>query len=206
MFHIPISTSLNEANDSGSPLCSDNPHSSVEEELGTFSKLADALSTDLLLLQHGSTPLSLRRGNESENGKTVLTVMIDEAGDLVFDVPFTQLSIDNEHKQFTVRLFSNDGGYQKNISGRDLRIREPRTGDAEEHNIHEAATIRSGCGGQSMVQHHSASNDSSSADTLFPARITKKGNYGYEVEWADGATIIYSLLAIARSAGGKPSQ
>jgi len=36
------------------------------------------------------------------------------------------------------------------------------------------------------------------------AKISKKGKYGYEVEWADDATIIYSLLAIAKAVGGKP--
>ena len=36
------------------------------------------------------------------------------------------------------------------------------------------------------------------ATLLVPAKISKKEKYGYEVEWADGATIIYSLLAIAK--------
>jgi len=46
--------------------------------------------------------------------------------------------------------------------------------------------------------------NSEEKDNLFPAKISKKGKYGYEVEWADGAKIIYSLLAIAKAAGGKP--
>jgi hypothetical protein len=56
-----------------------------------------------------------------------------------------------------------------------------------------------------MVRHHAAhvGPDAAAKDGLFPARVTRKGNYGYEVEWADGAKVIYSLLAIAKAAGGK---
>jgi hypothetical protein len=40
-------------------------------------------------------------------------------------------------------------------------------------------------------------------DGPIPTRVARKENYGYEVEWADGAKVIYSLLAIAKAAGGK---
>ena len=56
-------------------------------------------------------------------------------------------------------------------------------------------------------QHTAACNEKQQPDkekVLFPAKISKKGNYGYEVKWADGTIVIYSLLAIATSAGGKP--
>ena len=58
------------------------------------------------------------------------------------------------------------------------------------------------------IHHHNHSSDcadnSEEKDNLFPAKISKKEKYGYEVEWADGATIIYSLLAIAKAVEGKP--
>ena len=56
-----------------------------------------------------------------------------------------------------------------------------------------------------MAQRHVAHVRPKAAvkDGLIPARVTRKGNYGYEVEWADGAKVIYSLLAIAKAAGGK---
>ncbi|KAL7535136.1 hypothetical protein ACHAXR_007025 [Thalassiosira sp. AJA248-18] len=240
VFHLPISTTVNESNDSGTPLCCDIPNnnnndnnnnrrSGAEEELATFSKLADAISTDLLLIQHGKTPLSMQ-GKDSVSGKngggsnSVLAVTVDGAGDSEFDVPFTQLSVDNDHKNFTVRLFSNEGGYQKVISGGDLRVRDPRTGEEDlsaGEQKSQGAPTHGGCGSvggsgasqkmSSMVQHHTANDDIDSQqleekDGLFPAKITKKGNYGYEVEWADGAKIIYSLLAIAKAAGGKPAE
>ncbi len=56
-----------------------------------------------------------------------------------------------------------------------------------------------------MVWHHAAhvGPDAAGKDGLFPARVTRKGGYGYEVEWADGAKVIYSLLVIAKAVGGK---
>mmetsp|Transcript_23083 Transcript_23083/g.49817 ORF Transcript_23083/g.49817 Transcript_23083/m.49817 type:complete len:274 (-) Transcript_23083:241-1062(-) len=228
VFRLPISTTVNDSNDSGAPLCVDRPDG-AEEELETFAKLADAISADLLILQHGGAPSSVRGFGRSDdddddgnddNVNNVLSVVVDEAGESEFDLPFTRLSVDNGRKNFTVRLFSNEGGYQKVISGGELRCRDPRSGQIEEgvtsgedNSLDAPRLHRSGCGGSSggqkqsssMVQHHAASNGSTSAeqDGLFPAKVTKKGNYGYEVEWADGATIIYSLLAIAKAAGGK---
>ena len=38
---------------------------------------------------------------------------------------------------------------------------------------------------------------------LFPCKINRKGRYGYSVEWRDGATIIYSMISLAKAAGAK---
>jgi len=229
VFHLPISSRVNDANDSGVPLCCvDDGNNTTEEgggeERATFAKLANAISTDLLLLQHNQTPLSSRSSHQTDSSggkKTVLTVSITEAGeDKEFDVPFTQLSVDNESRNFTVRLFSNDGGYQKVVSGRELRCRDPRTGEVDEAFVEVSSvphTSGGGCGSgkgstttppsssSSMVQYHIANSgsDTNKQDGLFPVNLTKKGNYGYEVEWADGSKIIYSLLSIAMAAGGK---
>lgn len=202
VFHLPISSAVNKSNDSGTPLCIGDS-GCAEEELTTFAKLADAISTDLFLLQHGKNPYS-------SCVERVLSVMIDEAGDSEFDVTHTQLSVDNGHRNFTVRLFSNEGGYQKVISGNDLRLRDPVTGQ-EDESLGKAALPKSGCGGSggsqslsSMVQHHSATETSLPVkDVLFPAKVTKKGNYGYQVEWADGTKSIFSLLALAKAVGAK---
>ena len=220
IFHLPISESVSGSNESGIPFCCAEPKSKSEEERTTFFKLAEAVSADLLLLQHNMLPLSMQgqQGNTSNS----MVVKIDEAADSEFDVPFTQLDIDNSHKRFTVRLFCNEGGYQKIITGKDLRSRNPKTGEIDvelsSSSSGEGNKVRQqGCGGGKnsrsgssdasiMVHHHSSHCDDGpdEEDTLFPARISKKGKYGYEVEWADGAAIIYSLLAIAKAAGGKP--
>jgi Mrp family chromosome partitioning ATPase len=220
IFHLPISESVSGSNESGIPFCCDEPKSTSEEERTIFSKLAEAVSADLLLLQHNMLPVSMQgqRGNTSNS----MVVKIDEAADSEFDVPFTQLDIDNSHKRFTVRLFCNEGGYQKIITGKDLRSRNPKTGEIDDElsssSSGEGNEVRQqGCGGGKnkrgessdasiVVHHHSSHCDDvpDEEDTLFPARISKKGKYGYEVEWADGAAIIYSLLAIAKAAGGRP--
>jgi len=242
VFQLPISPRVNDANESGAPLCydmgdSDNSPGGVDEERKTFSELADAVSSDLLLLRHGLSPLSTRTRNgddvvgseDNTNAtSTITTVTVEGAGESEFDVPFTQLSVGDDPNQFSVRLFSGEGGYQKVITGKDLRIRDPRSGEEDPLLLKEFGKgIGGGCGGGggstnnagqtdplSMVQHHTAKSqhDCSSKQptgeegdpSLRPARVTKKGNYGYEVEWADGAKIIYSLLAIAKAAGGKP--
>jgi Mrp family chromosome partitioning ATPase len=229
VFHLPISSAMNACNDLGSPLCLDDSIiNGTEEERTTFAKLADAISTDLLLIQHGRIPLSSKGSTTTSGGghNHVLSVMLDEARDSEFDVSYTQLSVDNGHRNFTVRLFSNEGGYQKVISGNELRYRDPVTGEVDASLVNGTTTPKSGCGGgggggissssrsslSSMVHHHhhhhhsntAADDTSSSTDALFPAKTTKKGNYGYQVEWADGTTTIYSLLTISKAAGGKP--
>jgi len=210
VFHLPISSALNKSNDGGTPLCCDRPNT-ARDEIETFTNLAKAVSADLLLLQHGLPPQSMK-GQVSVGGSNVLTVTIDEAGDSEFDVPFTQLAVDNSHKNFTVRLFSNEGGFQKVISAVDLRSRDPKTGEKDNSEDAESfgGAISRGCGGSSttqMIEHHVAGDNSKAKkkDNMFPAKVTKKGNYGYEVEWADGAVIIYSLMSIAKAVGGKPT-
>jgi Mrp family chromosome partitioning ATPase len=207
-FHLPISTTLNTMNDSGTPLCADKP-TDTEDELAAFSQLANAISVDLLRIQHGLPPLSVE--STISNGKSIFALVIEESGELEFDVPLTQLSVDNEARHFTVRLFGNEGGYQKTIHGFDLRCRDPKTGDIDESLLANIQVIgKSQCGGgnnsnqrsKTMVQHHSACDHGKEEDGLFPATLTRKGNYGYEVLWADGAKIIYSLLAISKAAGG----
>lgn len=215
-FQLPISTSVHDANEAGTPLCCDPGHGGGMhgEELTTFSNLADAVAEDLLLLQHGKPPSSLQKKDGSGGNSNILTVILeDEAGGNAtqFDVPFTQLSVDNNHRRFTVRLFSDEGGYQKVIPGDALRHRDPRTGEADEP-IKAASEENPSRTTSVSVQHHTATRSSCSSNSaaapktdieLFPAKVSKKGNYGYEVEWADGAKVIYSLLAIATAAGGK---
>ena len=196
VFHLPISSTLNDLNDSGTPLCCDRPQD-AGNELAAFSKMADAVSVDLLRIEHGLSPLSIDAS--IRNRKSILTVVLDEAGEHDFDVPLTQLSVDNETNHLIVRLFGNEGGYQKAIHGSDLKRRNPRTGDEEDMPPKGHTQLESS---QSMVNHHSARDNNKKEDDLFPATVIRKGNYGYEVIWADGAKVIYSLLAIAKAAGG----
>ncbi|KAL3770743.1 hypothetical protein ACHAW5_001460 [Stephanodiscus triporus] len=221
VFRLPISSDVHESNESGIPLCCDGGPGGGSHDGTTdvFKDLADAISADLLVLGHGGNPSSTDRAT------TTSVVTIDEAGgSALFDVPFTRLSIDGASGNLIVRLFSDGGGYQKVVAGIDLRRRDPRTGEEEEEEAggptvtaREGAPTMQGGGGcgvggdrggsSSMVRHHASRDVGPKAavkDGMFPTRVTRKGNYGYEVEWGDGLKIIYSLLAIAKAAGGKP--
>eukprot|EP00984_Skeletonema_dohrnii_P025819 scaffold15000_cov143-Skeletonema_dohrnii-CCMP3373.AAC.5 len=100
-------------------------------------------------------PASMK--GQQGNSSTAMVVTIDEVEDSAFDVPFPQLDIDNSHKRSTVRLFCNEGGYQKIIGGSDLRSRNPKTGEVEED-----SSFNSGEGGGSHS--HSGGSHSHSSD------------------------------------------
>ena len=95
-----------------------------------------------------------------------------------------------EQHGFVARFFSEQGALELSIAGPDLRSRDPKTG---------TIVVNASVGTtKPMVEHHV------SPPRLFPAKVERKGRYGYAVEYADGATIIYSLFAIAKAAGGIP--
>lgn len=189
MFHLPISTLTNDANDNGEPLCLSRPDGAAEE-LQVFDELAASLAKDLLLLQHG------RSRSESGGVDRPETVVFPGSAEL-FDVATTHLSLDGTKQGFLVRLFSNDGATQRSISADDLRSRHPKTGeilDLDGEGDQKGETSSS----DGMVEHHKAE---SRRPTARPTRIEKKGRYGYAVEYSDGATIIYSMLSISKAAG-----
>lgn len=191
VFQLPISTLTNDANDIGVPLCLSRPEKATEE-LDVFEQLASAVARELLLLQHGRSRSD--SGGVDEPG-TVVFVGSDEK----FDVATTHLSVDYAEEGFLVRLFSGAGAIQLRLSAQELRSRHPKTGEMLEL---AAEDDQGNCEPSSngMVQYHKVS---APRPVLMPATIEKKGRYGYSVEWADGATIIYSMLSIAKAAGGR---
>lgn len=192
IFQLPISALTNDANDSGLPLCVSRPKES-SAELTVFEQLTEAISIELLLLQHG------RSGAEGSRLGSPCTVSFKESTE-EFDVATVHMSVDNAHETFTVRLFSDTGATQVTIRADELRYRHPKTGEKMTvDNFHQEGTEQTQSS-DGMVQHHK--HGDSGSPRLFPATVDKKGRYGYAVEWADGATIIYSLLSIARAAGG----
>lgn len=74
-----------------------------------------------------------------------------------------------------------------------------------DHSHDHAAAADAGNG---IVQQHQAGGAASTSSVkprklarrLFPVTVEKRGNYGYAVEWADGATIIYTMTSIAHAA------
>jgi len=201
IFQLPISSGTNTANDSGSPLCLSRPKE-ASLELDVFSDLAGAVSTELLVLEHGIT------SGADDDQDLFVSVSFDNESE-PFDVASTNLSVDNRKGTFTVRLFSDSGALQIEITGEELRRIHPKTGkelDLNDDNsgIHaEPAHTQGGCGSgaSGMIEHHR--HQDAKKSKLFPVKIDKKGRYGYSVEWADGATIIYSMLSICKAAGGR---
>jgi hypothetical protein len=161
----------------------------AEEELGVLEELAKAIAKELLLIQHGR--LATEGGGVSTPHKVRFQGSSDD-----FDVASTYLAEDNEKEGFSARFFSETGAVQIEISGAELRSRNPKTGDKLDDTASEQSKPSDG-----IVQHYSAKKA-----RLFPAKVERKGRYGYAVEYADGATIIYSMFCIARAAGGTPTR
>mmetsp|Transcript_22065 Transcript_22065/g.34111 ORF Transcript_22065/g.34111 Transcript_22065/m.34111 type:complete len:84 (-) Transcript_22065:94-345(-) len=71
VFHLPISETVSDSNESGKPFCCDEPNGNSE----VFSKLADAVSADLLLLQHNMMPASMQGHQGSSSTAMVVTIL-----------------------------------------------------------------------------------------------------------------------------------
>jgi len=188
IFQFPISSKTNEANDNGVPLCLDRPED-ASTELDLFHQLSTTVAKELFLLEHG-------RSSAVSDESSV------QIGSEIFNVASLQLTVDNDRKSFLVRLFSDSGATQVQIEGDKLRTWHPKLGEAMEVEDSESAE-------DSMVTHTSGKGCGShshgkESPRLFPCKIEKKGRYGYSVEWADQAAIIYSMYSLARAAGGVP--
>ena len=186
VVQLPISTTTNDANDAGEPLCLRRPEGAIEE-LATFSQLAKNVSRELLKLQYG----------QSDN-KQVITLGSDPE---TFDVSTVQLSLDKKSGgTFLVRFYSESGATQVRIIPAELRSRDPKTGDVLERNPYKEQIEAAAAPDDPMVSKHVAKEKKS--PSLIPSKVEKKGRYGFAVHWEDGAIIIYSVLSIARAAGG----
>ena len=192
LCRLPISTLANEANDFGSPLCLTRPVEG-ELELNAFESLAKMVSKELFLLAYGQSP-----------EKQLTYVSFEGKRGERFDLAKTELATVANEKliSFVVRMFSDASALQVRVDPSELRRRDPKTGDTIGP-AGEDQGARKSTGG--MVTFHPASVESI-PDALSPQSVEKKGKYGYAVRWKDGATIIYSNLAIAKSAGATPSR
>lgn len=119
----------------------------------------------------------------------------------IFDVATLHLSSDVETESFVFRYFSDSGATEVRVSGDKLRNWHPKLGEPviveNDDEIVLVESSKSSCG----VSHHHAGNLQRKSK-LFPCKIEKKGRYGYQIEWADGATIIYSMHSLAKASGG----
>ena len=188
IFQFPISNYVNDGNDTGTPLCLSRPREAATE-LDIFNKLATDVASKLLKLQFEREGTHV--GNETK-------CLIDLDGD-VFDAASIQVSANNSKQEFVVRFFSESHAIEKSLSGDKLRLWHPKLGTPlADDNVDNVVVTKS-----SSSSHGCSSSSHSSSPTLFPCTLEKKGRYGYSIEWADGATVIYSMSSLAASVGGK---
>jgi Mrp family chromosome partitioning ATPase len=199
VVQLPISLFTNDANDVGVPLTISRPNDATAE-LTAYKLLSDIVSEELLRLQYGST---------SQSGNIVL-VNFDSYSDINFDVANVSLSLDKTKgdEKLIVRIFSDSHAAQFYISTpSDLRSRDPKTGDviadspylAINENLRNEET-------HNWSPDHVVTITKTSgkrSPSAIPTRVERRGRYGFAVEWADGATIIYSMRSLAKAAGGK---
>ena len=187
---LPISMAANDATESAEPLCLARPDT-AKDELVSFESLGKVVSRELLRVHYGDTEIS-----------DLLTFPSDDSNE-PFQISSIQLGLDNSTKEFTLRLFSDAGAIQKRIDPEDLRSRDPKTGDdIPDSPFHNQAKKERA----PLVKVHSSSDTNEStkkvSPSLTPVKVQRKGRYGFAVEWADAATIIYSKTCLARAAGG----
>ena len=183
---MPISTEANKANDSGQPLALARPDKALEE-LRAFELLASTLCTELLKLQH--TP---------PGGDCIVSFgSTPEA----FDLASLQLSKEKGSELLAVRLYGESGALQLKVTPAQLRSRDPQSGDTiTDSPFLDEALAESPPSRDVVVALHKA--NSKKTPSLSVTRVDRKGRYGYSVQYADGATIIYSMKSLARAAGG----
>lgn len=194
LVQLPISTAINEANDSGLPLTLNRPKDATTE-LAAFRDLASIVSRELLQLQYGS----------STEGQELVAF---EAYQDVFDVATVTLSLDKTKGQekLTVRLFSDSNAIQLPVAPSRLRSRNPKTGDVMPDSPFLDSDDENFPSRPDPVVTVTKAATRKRSPSILPTKVERRGRYGFAVEWADGATIIYSMRSIARTAGGELKQ
>ena len=182
IIRLPISTTTNDSNDAGVPLCVSRPDNGAEEELAAFEQLARITSKELLLLRYADP--------ESEG-------MINIGG-VRFEIVSLNCSIEAGKDAFSVRLYCESGARKISVPASNIRSRDPKTGEQLSNSSGKSANSGE-ARKDDMVIVHKASHNRRHPSNI-PTSIEKKGRYGFAVEWEDGATIIYSMQAIAKAA------
>lgn len=192
IFKFPISPHTNNSNETGSPLCLTRPDE-ARLELETFRKLSTDVASKILLLQHSQS-------KEGDNeGIQNVTVTLE---DTTFNVVNLQMAVENESEAFSIRFFSELEAIEVKVPGQKLRSWHPQLGEEMQDEQDKGSTDNQSSDGSRCGSSRAHSAQPFGKARLFPCKVEKKGRYGYSVEWADGATIIYSMLSLAKAAGG----
>ena len=180
---LPLSLATNSASEQGVPFALSRP-ANATVELEAISHLARIVSRELLKL-----PFQYEGTGD--------VVSFDDAPER-FALANIELSL--EGGNFWLRAFTEWGAVKRRISPKDLRPRDPKSGEILEnerkHDQSPPDAKRSG-----MILVHGGRVLESTQQS--PERLEKKGKVGFEVLWGDGTKIIYSRRAIAMAAGGR---
>ena len=189
VVQLPISIVTNDANDSGIPLTLSRPKEATRELLA-YNLLSNIVAEELLRLQYGSP-------SNDEMAELVTFAATNNEEIYTFNVANVSLHLDKQkgNEKLIVRIFSDTNAVQMTISSpSDLRARDPKTGDIMTDSPYLAKVDHSDNPVVVTVTKRSPS--------VIPIKVERRGRYGYAVEWADGATIIYSMRCLAKAAGG----
>jgi len=210
VYSLPLSAALNECNEDGTPLMLKRPANKVTSEIETFEELGERVSSELLCLQYG----------KDKEEYTVTFASEDETFDLSTLVLQFQKSMgkdDNSSSSLTARFVSYSKAIKRKFLPASLRTVDPKTGDvlkdspfleyvetapdgaSDNKGGIDPVITRTGAGGEARA----TTSTNKRPPSILPVTVERRGRYGFAVEWGDGATIIYSMKAIARAAGGK---
>jgi hypothetical protein len=165
--------------------------SNATVELDAYRELANAVSKELLLLQYGSP--------EGKDNRQL--AVFDSDPDHEFDVSTVTLSLDKSKagsEKLLVRLLSDSTAIQLLLLPSRLRSRNPKTGDL----LSESPFLNLDGSGVEDTQDAVVTKTRKRSPSIIPTKVERRGRYGFAVEWGDGATVIYSVLSLARAAGG----
>jgi NUBPL iron-transfer P-loop NTPase len=198
VIKLPISMATNDANETSNPLTLFRPDDGATNELAAYNLLGNIVCQQLLNNDYGNDVC----------GKQVVHFADDNHQ---FELASVTLSLDNnkelsvEQKKFVIRFFSETSAKEVQVLPLIFRASDPRTGDLIQESPFlidvENKTRASAQDPVPMVE--TTKLGSKKSPSIVPTSVSRRGRYGFQVVWQDGATIIYSNLCIARCAGGK---
>lgn len=112
-----------------------------------------------------------------------------------FEIESLSCSIEADKLSFSVRLYSESGATKIRVPAAEIRGRDPKTGE-----FISSRSPSSPADGMVTVTKAKGQSTPKKDHSIIPTNIEKKGKYGFAVEWDDGATIIYSMAAMAKAA------
>jgi len=182
-FEMPISSLINQSNDEGTPIMLSNSYQG-QLEVEIYDTFASSVSQALFIERYNRT--SNAQGNLNIGEK-----------DCSIDSSNLSIKINSSSQGFTIRMFLGHSAEQINIDGKQLRARDPQSGKINQETLAEFRKEEEKENERIVITQTRNSINTILEEKWIPKSISRKGNYGFIVEWNDGAKIIYSVSCIA---------